>query len=332
MVYLDKQAASGIGKGTKPWWNRPLIGDRSLWERVTGRFHKHDIPAEVQTLHQEALNKALRTINRAIAIDNEKFGNPEFLAYVRIKHALAQGSPGYANLEQYVNLLQVGLQTQQCFLSLEQIEIKHQGRKFRDFFDFVEASLAKLTNPTAFKVHLEPKFSEIYPQMQSEEGRSALRTYVSQLEALAEHRLGLKLLAAFKANQMTDYSSLRQVSDLIRSFRRQDLLDFKGLTVQVISHYAPFESLGKVIGVPAAANKPETYARMLQYIALMAKHEVAFPKFQEMVGLLQEWQQYSETVQSIRAQYQKQDYRQVKAFMQKVPGQDLFEKYQDYFS
>lgn len=331
MVLLRNRPPSSSDKVVKPWWNRPLVGDLSLWERLNQLFYKEEIPDSVIGIHDVALSEGIKLFRRAKSIEIEKFGSKEFLAFARIKYDLAQTKTTNQNLEKYAQLLQVGMKTKKTFIALEQIEINHQGKKFNEFYEYVNSLLVKLSTPASFKVYLQPKFAEVYPTMSSEEGKTALCNYVRQLESLSEHELGLRLLAAFKAHKLSDYSILRKVSDIIKNLERQDLLDLKGLKVRIFSEQAVFENLGKIINIPEEERNTDTFSRILQYIALGEKHEASYPKFQELAHLLEIWNENYETVQSIRGQYPSKLYKKVKTFFQTFPGVDLYDKYKSYF-
>jgi hypothetical protein len=331
MVQLKKRPPSSSDRVLKPWWNRPLVGELSQWERISRWFYREEIPSPVVEIHNSAFDVGVRVFHRAESIEVDKFGSKEFLAFVRIKHALAQNNTTHRNLEKYAQLLQTGMKTKKSFITLEQIELRHHGKKFNEFYEYVNSLLSNLSSPAAFKAYLQPKFAEVYPTMTSEEGKTALHNYVQQLESLCEHNLGLKLLAAFKTHKLSDYSILSKVSDMIKSLERHDLLDLKGLKVRIIAEKSIFEDLGKIINITLDERNPETFSKILQYIALGEKHEASYPKFQELANLLESWNKNYETVQSIRDQYRSKRYKQVKAFSQTFPGVELYNKYKDYF-
>jgi hypothetical protein len=108
-------------------------------------------------------------------------------------------------------------------------------------------------------------------------------------------------------------------------------LDLKQVQVRIIAEQTVFDQLGKILGIPKEEMNPNTFARILQYIALMKKHEASFPQFQELVTLLETWNQQYETVHTIRQQYHPKRYKKVKSFSQSLPGVDLYNKYKDYF-
>jgi hypothetical protein len=331
MVLLRNRPPSSSDKVLKPWWNRPLVGDLSLWDRLNQLVYKEEIPDSVIGIHDAALSEGIKQYRRAKSIEIEKFGSKEFLAFARIKYDLARNKTTNQNLEKYAQLLQVGMKTKKTFIALEQIEINHQGKKFNEFYEYVNSLLVKLSTPASFNVYLQPKFAEVYPTMNSEEGKTALCNYVRQLESLSEHELGLRLLAAFKAYKLSDYSILRKVSDMIKNLERQDLLDLKGLKVRVFAERSVFEDLAKIINIPEEERNTDTFSRILQYIALGEKHEASYPKFQELAHLLEVWNENYEAVQSIRGQYQSKRYKKVKTFLQTFPGIDLYDKYKSYF-
>jgi hypothetical protein len=330
MVLLNKKPPSSQNI-QKPWWNKPLIGDLSLWERTNRWFYREEIPDSVLSIHQTAFEEATKLSRRAKSIDKEKFSNKEFLAFVRIRYASGQNKQLHQNLLKYTQLLQVGIDTKNAFIALEQIENKHQGKTFNEFYEYIDATLTKLSTPSAFQVYLQPKFKEVYPRLTSQEGKAALENYVRQLEKLAQHELGFKLLSAFKSHKFNDYSILRRVSDLIDSLNPHDLLDLKQLQVRVIAEQGIFDKLGIILGGAKNEMDINTFSKILQYIALKKKHEVSFSQFQELTVLLQSWYEKYKTVHSIREQYHSKRYKKVKMFAQPLPGVDLYNKYKDYF-
>jgi hypothetical protein len=72
----------------KPWWNRPLIGQKSLLERVNNwwqeKFILEEVPENSLDIYKNALKKIRDITNIAKAIDNAKFSNREFINFVKI--------------------------------------------------------------------------------------------------------------------------------------------------------------------------------------------------------------------------------------------------------
>lgn len=317
-------------KKDRPWWNRPLIGNRSFTERVIYLFKKLPIAERALFLHQQSLEKATALINKAQTIDSEKFGSKDFTAFVRIQYALGKGDADYASLTQSAELLRIGIKAKHAYLKIEQVELSYRGSKQLSFYTFVQDLLAQKADQEQFRQQVRSQLETTLPQIKSDEGKAALQTYVEQLEALSEHELGLRLLSLFKEYQLSDYSILRIVSELVNSLTRMEVFDLKALVTQVVAQYEVFEKLGRIIGVPEHRESPETYARLLQYLALSEKYQTAYPKFQQLVALLRQWQPHHDAIIAIRQQYNTNEYKRPKTFKQAIPGTELFDKYRGY--
>ena len=93
--------------------------------------------------------------------------------------------------------------------------------------------------------------------------------------------------------------------------------------------YDVFEKLGPILGVTDEYNRPETYAKMLQYLGLKAKYEVSYRKFTEFLLLIKKWEIHYKTVVNIRQKYNSQEYRLTKNFTATIPAIELYQKYKD---
>jgi hypothetical protein len=122
---------------------------------------------------------------------------------------------------------------------------------------------------------------------------------------------------------------LRSVSDTINKLGNEDLLNLDGLLLLVMTKYDIFEKLGPIIGVAEEHNRPETYAKMLQYVGLKAHHEESYQKFQDFLLLIKKWGIHYQTVSNVRQKYSAKEYRLSKGFTATIPGLELYKKYKD---
>lgn len=319
----------------RPWWNRPLIGNRSMTERMGSlleKLKKDDVPERALRTHAEALQTMNKLVKRAQSIDREKYGNPEFLAFVRIKRAFNEGQDGYKDLGRYLQLLHTGISTKNTFLALERMEFKFFGSKQALFYNYVETLFQSNDTQVEFLEQLQTKFTEVYPQLRTEDGKAALQKYYQHLETISKHQFGFKLLQSFKRHKLTNYSLLDTVAKIIDGLNRLDLHDLGILNTEVIAHYETFQRLGEILGMPEHLNNPKTFGRMVQYIALDEKYKTAYPKFQALVLLLEKWHKHFTVAKNLRQEYGPKQYKRVKAFSTPIPGVDLYNKYDIYFS
>lgn len=315
----------------KPWWNRPLIGRRSLVERITDKLYRKPIPDETLKLHEQNISEIKKISNRIRSIDHEKFGNEEFLTFAKIKFALNRGEWGYSGFEQNIELLKVGIKAHKAFLGLEQVEFTFQGRSLGDMYDYVSSLCINKVRAEVFQRQVKGKFVETYPKLKTEEGKQALELYVKHLDDVSAHQLSLNLLYAFRQYKMQNYAIFKTIADMIRVLRREELMNFEALKIKVIEKIEIFESLSKVIGIPDSQATLNTYAQLLQYASLVEKHQTAFAQFQQMVVLFEEWKTINDKILILRQVYPSNKFKIPKEFKQEIPGSRLYQKYRVYF-
>lgn len=323
----ENSAKLELQKKKVTWWKRPFVGAYSLIEMLWTKLDKPAVPDNTVMLHHREMMDILVFARTAQAIDSDKFSNQEFLMYVKIKYAFAKGMAEYQGLDESVKLLQVAIEAKNSYITLDQTEIRYRSSKQQELYEYVLEILQTQDDKTKFKEQVQEKLAEILPDIKTEEGRQAMQSYVEELEQLASHELGLKLLTLFKAYQLADYSILRTISDLVAKFKEQDVTDMKGLIALIISKYQMFEKLGRIIGITGQQNTPETYAKMIQYIALGYRHGLSYVKFDELLQVMRKWYRPFRAIVGIRAQYPPKDYKLPKEFCQEIPGTDIYEKY-----
>lgn len=320
------------------WWNRPLIGQKSLLQRVFEKFSNLRAPQKLEVsestifLHNREMTDAQVFAKTVEAIDNDKFGNPEFLLLVKLKFLLSKRLEGYGELWDSIQLLQIALAAKDSFLSLYQTELRYRSSKQQEFYAFVDELLNQNKNPVTFRQQTQAKLAELLPQIKTEEGKLALKSYQKQLETVAEQELGLRLLALFRAYQLTDYSILNKISEIINVLGKKALHDLKTVVTVIMVNYSIFEKLGPIIGISGNRSNPDTYARIVQYIALSYKHELSFSKFEELIKLMRRWYVSYLTILGIRQEHPPEEYKQPREFCQEIPGEKLYLKYNNWLT
>ncbi|MEM7593267.1 MAG: hypothetical protein AAF383_17430, partial [Cyanobacteria bacterium P01_A01_bin.83] len=164
------------------------------------KFGKPKVPEGSVNLHSRSFKEITMIGNKAEKINNDKFGNEEFLLLLRIKINMSQEAEGYQGLGNCVDLLQAGIIAQKSFLRLEQTELRYRSRKQQEFYQYVADNLGdgEDIDREAFAKKIKKKQTEVLPLITTEEGRGAIDTYVKEINVLSQYKLGLKLLALFK--------------------------------------------------------------------------------------------------------------------------------------
>ncbi|PSF35695.1 hypothetical protein C7H19_15775 [Aphanothece hegewaldii CCALA 016] len=310
----------------KKWWNLPVWGKGSILEYLFAGG-KASVSETAIMLHNREMMDALFFAKTAESIDSEKFNSKEFILFLKIKYCLARGIEEYEGLADSVKLLQAAIEAKNSYITLDQTELRFRSSKQQEFYQFVEKLLDNYEDQDLFRTQIQEKLNEVLPSIKTEEGKIALQAYVKELNKLSEYELGLKLLALFKSYQLADYSILKTISDMVSTLREKDTIDFKGLIALVMSKYEVFQKLKKIIGVSDKQNNPDTYARMVQYIALSYRHKLSYAKFAELLQVIRQWIKPYFAIIAIRQDNPPEQYIQPKSFKQEIPGEKTYEKY-----
>lgn len=322
----------------KSWWQKGIFSAETQFgrwfQRTFGRyFQGKDLVSESSIfLHQRAMDEISLLGKNAEILDNEKFGNKEFLVLVKLRYLLARGVGSYKGLNNSVELLQAAIDAKDSFITIDQAEHRFRGTKQQDLYKFTDDLLEAFATTQEFRQAVNERFSKAIPNIQTEEGRVAMEGYSTHLNRLSEKPLGLKLLSLFKAYHLADYSILRQISDLVYGLNKSDLHNHETLIPLVKKNYPAFEKLGEIISLSKDRSDPETFAKMTQVLALNYKYRVSFGQFEDLLGIMKRWYRPYQTVISIREDHPPQQYRQPPEFHELIPGEKTYLKYRGWLT
>jgi hypothetical protein len=303
--------------------------DNSPLAKLFDRFQKPKVLESDEFLHQRNLDQLTAITAQAESIHGEKFGNNEFTTFIKIKSYIHRGMDEYAGLDHNIDMLTAAVSAQNSFLTIEGSESRHCSSTQQELYKLVNRLLREDIDSKELVAQANVKLAELLPLLKTEEGKVALQTYAKEIEKVSQNPLGLKLLLLFKQYNFDDFSTLRSVSDTINKLGNEDLLNLDGLLLLVMTKYDIFEKLGPIIGVAEEHNRPETYAKMLQYVGLKAHHEESYQKFQDFLLLIKKWGVHYQTVSNVRQKYSAKEYRLSKGFTATIPGLELYKKYKD---
>ena len=311
------------------------------------KYGKPQVPEGSVSLHNRALKEITLIGNKAEKINNDKFGNEEFLLLLRIKINMSKEAEGYKGLGNCVELLEAAIIAQKSFLRLEQTELRYRSRKQQEFYKYVadnlEKDLDRVGSPSAhreaFAQKINQKQSEILPSITTDEGKAAIDTYVKEINILSKYKLGLKLLALFKQYELQDFSILKNISDVVEGFQGKDLISSDELISPVLENYESFEKLGPIIGISKAESTPQAYAKILQVIGLTNRHGKAYLEFAQLVELLKKWEKSYKAIAKlvgdiamVRQEYTEDKYSIPPEFKEDIPGTSTYQKYAEYLA
>lgn len=329
----------------------------SLFGNKQEQSGKETIPELSVNLHDQALGELRVLGSIAKTLDTPAFDDPDFQFYIKTCSLFASNKGQYQGLKDSSELLNVAVQAQSSFLKIEQTELRYRSSKQQEYYKFVLdflgekfaqeednknelgqvnigiKSTKKQYSPEEFKQKIRAKLAEIKPTIKTEQGQQALEDYTDSLEILAQDKeLGLKLLYLFKKFNLTDFSVLRVISEMVAYLQDKDMRHTKAIQDLVMKNQEIFLSVGRIIGVPKESETAEIYARMLQFLALSRKHENTSKPFFRLLDLLRQWKTFYTTVHDIREEYPANKYQLPEKFKAEIPGLNTYEKYEEYLT
>jgi hypothetical protein len=328
----QESSASKVEKSNQPWWNRPVTGEGGLLEELLSKSSKQEIPEGILTTWKRQMLDIRVFAKTAEAIDSHKFGADEFLVFVRIKFMFSKGVGEYGGLYESARLLQLAINAKDSFIAIDQTELRYRGYKQQDFYQFIEGTLKAEENPTLFRQKVAEKAADLITQIKTQEGQDAMRAYVGHLEKISENELGLKLLGLFKAFQLSDYSVLRSIADIIDNIEVHHIHDINQLTNMVAQNLNLFEKFRNIIKLPESKNNAQSYAAIIQYISLSHQHEISYIKFSELMRVMRKWYRYYQTLREILQTHPANQYKLPPEFNEPIPGEELYLKYQKWLT
>ncbi|AFZ42854.1 hypothetical protein PCC7418_0629 [Halothece sp. PCC 7418] len=327
----NKEATQLNSTLSQPWWNRPLWGNQSIWERLKGMFIREPIPESSIFLHDRALAQLKKIAPLIEGVNDAKFGHPEFILLLKMRASFNQGLGEYKGLKENSEMVKAALDAKDSFLTVEETEFQYRSYTQQNFYEEIFKLLdlfEKDLMQEDFHQAVENLAEQTTQKLKTEEGVQAIQSYSKELQRLSsEHKLALRLLYLFKRYELTDFSILKKISELVSFFEKEELHDPKQVLIQIKVNYGIFEKLGEIIGITGKKNNPDTYTKIIQYIALMEKHKDSYSQFKRLLSYLKEWQDPYETVVTLREEYPAKVYKLPKTFREEIPGLSLYEKY-----
>lgn len=325
-----------------------------MFKGIASLFNKKEtVPENDVARHNEALSELKLLAPIMNALNTNKFDNSDFVFYLRLKSYFIKGFERYKDLAKSAELLRISIQAKDSFLKIEQGELRYRSSNQQEYYQFVfqlleqyfssenqttlNDNILKVDKPVIkysaedFKGAINKKLEEILPKIKSEQGKKALRDYTSSLEILAaEKELGLKLLYIFKKFELNDFSVIKSVSEMVTSLQDKNLKTLKVVSEVVAKNKETFEKVSKVIGLSRQQSDEQTYAILLQYIALSKRHESYYAQFSRMMEVLAEWVKFYNVVENIRREFPPQKFDIPDEFSKEIPGLNILQKYQGY--
>ncbi|NQZ61095.1 hypothetical protein [Crocosphaera sp.] len=311
-----------------------LLGEDGLLEQITEKLGlaKPKVSDTSIFLHNRNLETAKIFAKSAKSVDNTKLSKDEFLLFAKIKFCLEHDREEYEGIKESISLFKSAMKAQKSYVIISELESAGQGIKQKEFYDYAERTLENFDDSETFKEQINKKIIEILPQVKTEEGKEKLRTYATEILNLSEDIFSVQLFCVFKKQELKDFLVLKSINENITNLQETDVVSLKALTCLVMANYDDFEALGDIIDVKGKKSNPDTYAKIIQYIALGERHKNSYGQFEQLINVMRQWYPIYQKIKDIREEYPRENYRQPKDFIKPIPGIDLYNKYRNYLT
>lgn len=323
------------------WWIKSLgiwsdlpekiLGDEGLYQRVLEVLGqaKPKVSESDLFLYNKALNDIEKLAQQAISIDNEKFGQAEFVLFAKVQYCFNNDSGSYQGLKPYLKRLQSAFKAQHIYTTLSQIEMGCMGSKQQIFYDYCHQLLQQNLSGEALTTQVAVKLAEVMPLVKTDTGKTHLESYAEAINELAPDPMAIAIINRFKGDQQKDFATLKTVVEVMNRFKEADVSDLRTVMHATMAYYDDFEVLGEIIDLPEEKRSPDTYARLFQHLALEKRHQLSFMQFQGLVDVLRQWHKPFRTLMSIRQLYPADQFRQPAVFSFPIPGLSLYKKHKN---
>ncbi|MEY2984519.1 MAG: hypothetical protein RLZZ568_1136 [Cyanobacteriota bacterium] len=331
---MGKSTQPAVNHDTaKPWWKKGIFSannwfGRWFQKKIAKYFRFRATLSESDLfLYRRAITHASTLGKKAELIDAEKFSQPEFLLLIKLRYLLDQNSGEYTGIKDSLARIQAAIAAKDSLFAITQTELRFRGSQQQAFYQFTDDLLRDCKDAADFQQRLQRQIAVTMTQIKTDEGRVAMEDYSAHLDALAKNPVGLKLLGLFKADELSDLSIFRQLSDWVHALTKQDLQNHQTLAPLVANHYESLAKIGAMVDLPQSQCHQDAWTRIIQVLALNHKYHYSCLQFEELLAVLKRWYSPYQTAISIREAHPPNQFKQPPAFQDNIPGEKVYLKY-----
>ena len=314
----------------QPWWNRPLWGQGNLFANLS----KPEVPEKAILLHNQQLQQAREIAEKAKALDSQEFSHNQFLLFLRIENDLRKGVGEYQDLAPIAQLLWTLLEVNKLFQVADRLKSSNQKFEQEELYQQLDQLSITLTEQNLTKQEIlttiEENFGELLENLANECEQNLLSSHLLTPSEITSDRFISHILPFLAKYNLPNYSTLKNINDLVDSLSTEYRQDLNALTVLVELNCQLFEQIAPMLPIPEGKNPPKTYGRIIQYIALRNYYQAISHQFQQLIQVLGIWHDYYRRVIEIHQQYSSIQYKQPQKFHLEIPGLELYQKYRRF--
>ena len=317
----------------KAWWNRPLIGKKTLTEYLLKTNTRLKIPFETIYRHNQAIEKLDNLSITLKALFNEGFTAIDFLIYARIEEYLSQRNiekQHYFSLGK--NLFKVILDNLKNLERLKQLEEKLPTKVLQTFYQDAQYLIIHESHKLIFQAKLKKSYQLCKKRLSNDEDIYILKKYYRYLFNFSQVEYSLEFWSLLKKYELDNWELFKNIRSFVYDNQEDSIDKLKPFVLLAKMQEESLIEIGhKIIKIKKSSSNPLTImAQVLQYTALDHKYQHLYPQFRLFLSYLRKWEQQYHYILSVREQYSDEEYLIPSSFKIKPHGFELYKNYHDY--
>lgn len=319
----------------KPWWNRPLVGDKPLVDYFFKKYSRLQICPEIISLHDYYLERLEKVSVTLKALFNQKFTYSDFLIYARLegyfqkycqtkKHYFLVGKEFFAVILNNLDVLK----------NISKIEAKYRNPILIDFYQ----SVANLTKENHHRLIFQEKLIKLHYQIKEELNdtleKKALDNYLGYFISISEVENLIYFLDLLRVNNLNNWDIFAKINSFIQETKKDTLEDVKPFLFFTKTEEDFFRAIAFQI-IKIKEDDETTMlniAKTFQYVALADKYENLYTQFQLFLKCLSKWEKIYYDIIALRKNYPINQFIIPPSFKAKLSGFELYKSYHDYLN
>lgn len=318
---------------TKPWWNRPLLGEKTLFDYIFARDLRHYIPEESLSVYYSSIEKIENLSLTLKALFNENFSHKDFLIYARIQTYLdryCQHKKHYFILGK--NFFKPLLDNLDIFLKISEIEVEYNFVSFLEFYSQCLELIKEQSNKLIFQEKLRKIKQLFHGKILEEKEQRAINVYVKYLITMSEIPNLLTIFYQLKINQIMPWELLKKIKNFIGYNIYYSTEELKSFVLLVKNNESELRDIAiKILKIKQKETEDFLIiSEILHYITLSYKYEQYYGQFKLFLEYLSKWEKTYFYILNFQDKYPSNKYYHPSSFKAKLAGFDIYKSYHDY--
>lgn len=322
-------------KTDQPWWNRPLVGDKSLFDYFFKQYSRIQVCPEIVSLHDYHLEKLESLSVTLKALFNQKFTYLDFLIYARLEgyfHKYCQSKKHYFLVGK--EFFKTILDNLDHLKSIVKIEAKSQNPLLTNFYNSVSLLVKENHHKLIFQEKLIKLHYLLKQQLKEAKEIQVVDNYLVHFISISEVENLLYFFDLLKVNNLTNWDVFYKIKSFIAETENEMIEDVKPF---LLFTNTESEFLGAIASqIIKIKEDDETklinIAKIFQYVALGDKYEHLYSQFELFLKCLSKWEKVYYDIIALRKNYPINQFIIPPSFKVKLSGFELYKSYHDYLN